>query len=124
MKLILVSSVLALALSGPRAVRSAPVLDDPLKGSTTSTRSGGMFVAGGWHVTGKDDAIYWRLPTIARGAVEFDVCGLEPKEGRAGMEDKSDLFHMYDHTVGGRRTEAARRNHPAACFLPHLSRCG
>lgn len=101
MKLILVSSVLALALSGPRAVRSAPVFVDPLKGSTTGTRSGGKFVAGGWQVTGKDDTIYWHLPTIARGAVEFDVCGFAPNESRPGMQDKSELFHMYDHTVGG-----------------------
>ena len=100
MKRILMSSVLALALFGPHAVRGAPVLDDPLQGSTTGTRSGGKFVAGGWQVTGKDDTIYWHLPTIAQGAAEFDVCGLGPKEGRAGMEDKSELFHMYDHTVG------------------------
>jgi hypothetical protein len=29
--------------------RAALVLDEPLQGSTTGTRSGGAFVAGGWH---------------------------------------------------------------------------
>lgn len=101
MKLILVSSVLALTLSGSQAVRGAPVLEDPLRGSTTGTSVGGKFVAGGWQVTGKDDTIYWHLPTIVRGAAEFDVCGLAPNESRPGMQDKSELFHMYDHTVGG-----------------------
>jgi dienelactone hydrolase len=99
-KLILVSGALALALAGPQAARGAPVLDDAMQGSTTGTRSGGRFVAGGWQVTGKNDTIYWHLPTIAKGAAEFDVRGLQPKERRAGMEDKSELFHMYDHTVG------------------------
>ena len=99
--LILVSGTLAYALAGPQTGHGAPVLEDALQGSTNGTRSGGRFVAGGWQVTGKNDTIYWHVPTIARGAAEFDVRGLEPQERRAGMEDKSELFHMYDHTVGG-----------------------
>jgi hypothetical protein len=98
--LILVSGALAYALAGPQAAHGAPVLDDALEGSTIGTRSGGRFVAGGWQVTGKSDTIYWHVPTITRGAAEFDVRGLEPKERRAGMEDKTELFHMYDHAVG------------------------
>ena len=72
----------------------ALVLQDALHGSTTGTRLGGAWVAGGWEVTGKEDTIYWHLPTIAHGAAEFEVQGLRPNERRAGMEDKTELFHM------------------------------
>ncbi len=76
------------------------VLDDPLQGSTKGTRSGGAFVAGGWKVTGAYDCIYWHVPTLTEGAVEWEVRGLQPNECRGGMEDKIELFHMYDHTFG------------------------
>src|SRR5688572_16109222 len=76
------------------------VLDDPLSGSTLGTRAGGSFVGGGWQVTGQHDAIYWHIPTLTRGAVEWDMRGLIPNDGRAGMEDKAELFHMYDYTFG------------------------
>jgi hypothetical protein len=99
MKFVFILTVLQ-ALVSAQAVHGALVLDDALQGSTTGTRSGGVFVAGGWQVTGKDDAIYWHVPTLAKGAAEFDVHGLQANERRAGMEDKTELFHMYDHTVG------------------------
>src|SRR5262245_16660632 len=79
---------------------AALVLDDTLQGATTGTRSGGQFVAGGWQVTGKNDTIYWHVATINQGTVEFDVRGINPNECRVGMEDKTELFHMYDYTVG------------------------
>ena len=81
-------------------VRGALLLDDPLQGSTVGTRVGGGFVAGGWQVTGKNDAIYWHVATLTEGIAEFDVRGLHPNECRIGMEDKSELFHMYDYTFG------------------------
>jgi hypothetical protein len=74
------------------------VLDDPLQGATLGTREGGEFVTGGWQVTGQTDTIFWHVPTVTNGAVEFDVRGLYPNECRAGMADKVELFHMYDHT--------------------------
>src|SRR5436309_357339 len=80
--------------------RAGLVLDDPLQGSTTGTRSGGVFVTGGWQVTNKNDTIYWHVPTITNGAAEFDVSGLYPDECRTGMEDKVELFHMYDYAYG------------------------
>jgi Big-like domain-containing protein len=80
--------------------QAAVVLDDSLQGSTTGTRAGGAFVTGGWQVTGQTDTIYWHVPTITNGAAEFDVRGLYPNECRAGMEDKVELFHMYDYTFG------------------------
>jgi hypothetical protein len=80
--------------------QAALVLDEPLQGSTIGTRAGGTFVTGGWQVTGQTDTIYWHVATITNGAAEFDVRGLYPNECRTGMEDKVELFHMYDHTFG------------------------
>jgi len=87
-------------LAGPPTAHAALVLDDALQGFTTGARSGGVFVTGGWQVTGKNDTIYWHVPTITKGAAEFDVRGLQPNERRVGMEDKTELFHMYDYTAG------------------------
>ena len=104
-KLILVFGALALALAGIRAADGALVLDDALQGSTTGTRSGGKFVAGGWQVTGKNDTIYWHVPTITRGAAEFDVRGLraEGAPGRHGRQDRT-VPHVRPH--GRRRGRA------------------
>jgi hypothetical protein len=106
-------------LASGSVVHGALVLDEPLQGSTTGTRAGGAFVAGGWQVTGKDDAIYWHVPTIANGAVEFDLRGLAPQERRAGMDDKTELFHMYDHTVGNadRNYLGGYRDNPFKHFI-------
>jgi hypothetical protein len=76
------------------------VLEDLLSGSTLGTQNGGSFVAGGWRVTGHNDNIWWHIPTLAHGAAEWDVRGLNPNESRAGMEDKAEIFHMYDYTFG------------------------
>jgi hypothetical protein len=89
-----------LLLCSPPMGQAALILDDPLQGATLGTRSGGAFVAGGWQVTTKDDTIFWHVPTITNGAAEFDVRGLNPNECRTGMEDKTELFHMYDYTFG------------------------
>jgi hypothetical protein len=83
------------------------VLNDPLQGSTLGTRAGGTFVTGGWQVTGQTDSIYWHVSTITNGAAEFDVRGLYPNECRAGMEDKVELFHMYDYTWNNADTSYA-----------------
>ena len=49
---------LALLILPCGAAEAALVLDEPLQGSTTGTRVGGAFVAGGWQVTGQTDTIY------------------------------------------------------------------
>ena len=95
--------VLAAASALSRATAGV-VLDEPLQGTTTGTRSGGSFVAGGWRVTGKDDFILWHVPTVTEGAAEWDVKGLRPDECRAGLEDHGELFHMYDSTYANSDT--------------------
>lgn len=95
------------ALASTQAGHGVVMLDDALQGSTTGTRAGDAFVQGGWQVTGKDDTIWWHVPTVTQGAAGFDVGGLAPQEGRAGMEDKAELFHsnvtMWDLSRGTNR---------------------
>jgi hypothetical protein len=118
MKLLYVLPVLY-ALASAQAGHDALMLNDSLGGATTGTRLGGAFVAGGWQVTGKNDTIYWHVPTITKGAVEFDVRGLQANERRAGMEDKTELFHMYDHTAGNadRNYTGGYRDNPFKHFI-------
>lgn len=94
------------------------VLDDTLRGSTLGTVSGGEFSTEGWRVTSTSDAIYWHVPTLRQGAVEFSVRGLRPNEDRAGFEDKSELFHMYDWTFDNADTNyGGYRNNPFKHFI-------
>jgi hypothetical protein len=113
-----------LLLCFPPMSQAALVLDDPLQGATLGTRSGGTFVAGGWQVTTKDDMIYWHVPTITSGAAEFDVRGLNPNDGRAGMEDKTELFHMYDYTFGNSdiNYNGGYRDNPFKHFVRKIGR--
>ncbi|MDO8588418.1 MAG: NBR1-Ig-like domain-containing protein [Armatimonadota bacterium] len=77
------------------------LLDDPLQGSTSGTRQGGQFVTGGWKVTGTQDWIFWHLPyTVSHGAAEFYIIGLNSRDSRPTMYDKTELWHMYDYTYG------------------------
>lgn len=91
----LTASMLALSVCAQTVV-----LEDDLTGSTTGTRFGGTFLADGWKVTGHTDSILWHIPTMTKGAVEWDIRGLNPNENRPGMEDKAEIFHMYDYTFG------------------------
>src|SRR5262245_32810862 len=52
------------------------ILDDPLQGSTSGTREGGTFVAGGWRVDNQYNAIYWHIPNVNKGAFEYDITGV------------------------------------------------
>ncbi len=111
-------AVAAIGLAAP-VVRAQLVLNDPLQGSTTGIRSGGQFVTGGWKVTNTNDYIIWHVPTLTTGAVEFDVKGLNANECRPDHEDKSELFHMYDYTIGGSDTNynGGYRDNPYKHFI-------
>ncbi len=117
-------AILAIALASP--ARAALVLDDPLQGSTKGSRTGGAFTAGGWKVTGKDDFILWHLPTVSHGAAEWEVKGLRPNECRPGMEDKIEIFHMYDHTFGNSDVNynGGYRDNPYKHFLRKIGCVG
>lgn len=51
-------------------------LTDPLKNGTMGTPVGGGFGDSGWTVTGNADRIYWSVPRLTEGFVEFTVAGI------------------------------------------------
>src|SRR6478672_9584983 len=78
--------------------RAQLLLDDTLQGSTSGTRSGGTFVAGGWHVDNQYDSIFWHIPTVpSHGAFEYQIKGLSTA-CVGGLGGKNELSHMYDYT--------------------------
>lgn len=95
-------ALLVVGLAAASAFGQIILVNDPLQGSTTGTQVGGSFVAGGWMV-GTDttvdfnDAIYWHVATLPRGAAEYTVVGLRP-DGAAWPTDKIEIFSMYDYT--------------------------
>lgn len=94
------------------------MVDDSLRGSTAGTRGGGAFQPDGWRVTGKDDFIYWHVPTLTAGAVEFSVRGLMSNDARPEGADKNELFHMYDWTYNNADTVYdGYRNGPYKHFI-------
>ena len=120
----LILSLACALLPGLRA--DVLILDDALQGSTEGARTGGAFVEGGWKVTGPHDCIWWHVPTIAAGAVEWEVRGLRPAESRAGLEDKAEIFHMYDWTAGDSDTRyvGGYRENPWKHFVRKIGRAG
>ncbi|MEX2170092.1 MAG: hypothetical protein WD851_12345 [Pirellulales bacterium] len=97
------------------------ILEDLLQGSSIGTRSGGSFVSGGWQVTNQYDAIYWHIPALTTGAAEWDIRGLFPDESRPAMNDKSELFHMYDYTFDNADTNySGYRNNPYKHFVSKI----
>jgi hypothetical protein len=52
------------------------MLNDPLVDGTMGPAVGGTFGPDGWTVTGNPDRIYWELPRLAEGSVEFTVTNM------------------------------------------------
>ncbi len=111
------------------AVGQLLLVDDPLQGSTVGFRGGispstygtpGVFVSGvGWQVTQGSDTIYYHLPyAVSSGKAEFEVKGIQPRELRAGMRDKTELFHMYDYTYqDADNNYTGYRNNPFKMYM-------
>lgn len=95
---LLIRLAVAAALAGSSVSRAILVVNDPLEGSTTGTRSGGTFLPqGGWQVNSHLNYIFWHVaPTITHGAYEFDVRGVG--QSCSGGYSKNELSHMYDWT--------------------------
>lgn len=123
-----VVAILATPWLAAAALGDLLVLDDSLIGGTKGARTGcgGTFTAEGWRVDCQFDGIYWHLPyTIQKGAAEFHVNGLLPNECRVGMEDKSELFHMYDYTWGSADTNyGGYRDNPYKHFIRKIGCAG
>lgn len=51
-------------------------IHDPLIGGTTGTALGGSFSDAGWTVTSRTDRIFWAVPRLVEGSVEFTLTGV------------------------------------------------
>lgn len=110
--------LLVLGLQPALALAQNVVLVDSLRGSTKGTQGGGAFQADGWRVTGKDDFIYWHIPTLRQGAVEWSVRGLRANDSRPEGADKNEIFHMYDWSYNNADTVYdGYRNGPYKHFI-------
>lgn len=69
------------------------MLVDPLVDGTLGTALGGSFGSNGWTVTGVADRVYWEVPTLAQGSVEFTVEGMTLDN--MPLEDH-EIFSMYE----------------------------
>jgi hypothetical protein len=49
------------------------MFSDPLIAGTAGTAVGGSFGDAGWTVTGKADRVYWAIPRLVEGSVEFTM---------------------------------------------------
>jgi hypothetical protein len=69
------------------------MMSDPLVDGTMGTAVGGSFGPDGWTTTDRTDRLYWALPRLAEGSVEFTVTGLTIE--LMPLEDH-EIFAMYD----------------------------
>ncbi len=74
-------------------------LEDPLRGSSVGNALGGSFDAEGWTVTAVDDRIWYALPRLVSGSVEFTVANIAP--ANLPLADH-EIFAMYEdgHGIG------------------------
>jgi hypothetical protein len=68
-------------------------MTDPLKGGTMGTPVGGGFDDSGWTVTGVADRVYWSVPRLTEGFVEFTVANITP--ANLPLNDH-EIFAMYE----------------------------
>jgi MYXO-CTERM domain-containing protein len=84
-------------LLGARSV-GAFHLEDALHGGTMGHAVGGSFAGDGWHVTDRRDRIWYALPRLVSGSVEFTLANVT----MASLTDTSDteVFAMYEAGYG------------------------
>ena len=94
-----VGIVLVLAcLAGLSAAQPAPFeLVDSLRGGSVGQALGGRFDADGWHVEDRRDRIWYALPRLVEGALEFTISGVGPEN--LVLADH-EIFAMYEAGYG------------------------
>jgi hypothetical protein len=91
-------SVFALVLTVSTPLASAQFhLEDSLRGGTMGNASGGSFGPEGWTVTGAEDRIWYALPRLASGYVEFTVSNITT--ANLVLPDH-EIFAMYEAGYG------------------------
>jgi len=73
------------------------VLMDPLRGGTRGNPVGGAFGPDGWTVTAPTDRIWWALPRLSSGAIEFTVTNMTNANL---IRPDNELFAMYEAGYG------------------------
>jgi MYXO-CTERM domain-containing protein len=73
-------------------------LEDTLRGGTRGNPVGGRFDGEGWHVTDRRDRLWYAVPRLVRGSVEFTVTGFTME--RLGAMAETELFAMYEAGFG------------------------
>lgn len=98
---LLAASVVVLvapALVAPAIAWAQPYhFEDTLRGATTGNRTGGTLGADGWTVTGVDDAIWYALPRLESGYVEFTIAHVTLANLPLGDQE---IFAMYEDGWG------------------------
>ena len=73
-------------------------LDDSLRGGTaTGHQVGGTFDTEGWHVTDRTDRIWYVLPRLVSGSIEFTLGNVSA--ANLGSNE-TELFAMYEGGYG------------------------
>ena len=74
-------------------------LEDSLRGGTSVGHAvGGSFRADGWHVTSRTDRIWYAVPRLASGSVEFTIANVTMES--LGETEDNELFAMYEAGYG------------------------
>jgi hypothetical protein len=74
-------------------------MSDALKGSTKGTAVGGTLGADGWTVTQPTDRLWYAIPRLVTGSIEFTLAGVTNEKIRNGQRD-NEIFAMYEAGFG------------------------
>jgi uncharacterized protein (TIGR03382 family) len=85
------------SLVSPQVADAQVHIEDPLRSGSTGNVTGGSFDAEGWTVTAVDDRIWYPLPRLLRGSVEFTVANIRP--ANLPLADH-EIFAMYEDGYG------------------------
>lgn len=73
-------------------------LEDGLRGGTRGNAVGGSFAADGWHVTDRRDRVWYAIPRLVSGSVEFTLANVTMAS--LGSTADTELFAMYEAGYG------------------------
>ena len=73
-------------------------LEDSLRGATAGNPVGGSLGPDGWTVTATTDRLWYALPRLTQGSVEFTITNLT--QDRLGSTADNEMFAMYEAGYG------------------------
>jgi hypothetical protein len=93
MRALIATALFLSALGVPAAGTAQFHMEDSLLGSTSGNPIGGSFGSEGWTVTGQNDRIWWAIPRLASGSIEFTVSNMTLSNLIAA---DGEIFAMYE----------------------------